>query len=703
MLRDLWNLPILMLTGRFANAAIWTDAKGDRGWYKCGVSVHSVFMAVLALLWCGAIFVSMAGWGLLTAHAYHSRRPGGIRLELGWGEAAAVGLACMCLVGGVLNLLHLILPAILVLLTVAGLTAFGWTLMKERRQSARGRVWSLSQRLGAAAVLMAIGLYLISFVRPAGYGQCEAARAAGSTAYCNLTAFTSLADDTQAYMVFPMEMLETHYFAADPYSQRRIMGSLGFNYYLQDFFLTLGRFRNVALVDGELGVLLLGTLAWGLGERPGLSRGQPLTFVALAAMSREIYWNLSFVWLPCALFVAMAVTSSGETARNRKEAMLVGAVGGASIALKNNYAVYVVLFVVLFQGLEAWQERSWEARLRAWVSGVGLGALGALAVMALWMVDQHHTSGTYFFPVLGHGDEYTTYHLLPTRSIASARQLAKCGLFAVPTLLLGVMEALWARASRFQRVCVAAALASSAASLITGLATGADMLRRYCYPQLMAPVLLVFPLVCVAINARPRGRRAGRSLAAAAAAMVVLGWAADLWNSNTGLDTPRAAWTAHTEDFVAGLRDQPLNSAGVEAEYRAVQKALPAGAAAIESVTYPYLFDFRRNRIDEASFPGMASPPPAPGWPIFGSGEELGAWLQAHGVRYLIYAYVDQALDTKNELRNAADERKPAVVRATGMALVLAHAQYDELARTRRRVYDDGSIYILDLFARRGS
>ena len=70
-------------------------------------------------------------------------------------------------------------------------------------------------------------------------------------------------------------------------------------------------------------------------------------------------------------------------------------------------------------------------------------------------------------------------------------------------------------------------------------------------------------------------------------------------------------------------------------EVRRAQSAIPPGASILENVEAAYGFDWRRNRVLIADYPGMASPPP--GMPLTGTPEDLRRMLVASGVQYLIF------------------------------------------------------------------
>ena len=76
---------------------------------------------MLQLAWvscaCVALFFSLMGWGWLALSALGLRR----RDDLGL--AAAVGMALMCSIGGVLNYFHMVSPAVVLTIFAAGLAA----------------------------------------------------------------------------------------------------------------------------------------------------------------------------------------------------------------------------------------------------------------------------------------------------------------------------------------------------------------------------------------------------------------------------------------------------------------------------------------------------------------------------------------------------------------------------------------------------
>jgi hypothetical protein len=148
----------------------------------------------------------------------------------------------------------------------------------------------------------------------------------------------------------------------------------------------------------------------------------------------------------------------------------------------------------------------------------------------------------------------------------------------------------------------------------------------------------------------------------------------------------------------ASLRDTPIVPDNVTAQYAAVQRAIPTDAGAIATVTNSFLFDYRANAISTADYPGAASLPP--GWPARSDGNALAEYLQAHSLRYLVCSYADFADLDREALKVLHDTGRTQWVHSEAAIILRSHQQYTELAQTRRHLYDDGQIYVLDLATR---
>jgi hypothetical protein len=143
------------------------------------------------------------------------------------------------------------------------------------------------------------------------------------------------------------------------------------------------------------------------------------------------------------------------------------------------------------------------------------------------------------------------------------------------------------------------------------------------------------------------------------------------------------------------LLDIPIVPPSVQAEYAAVQRAIPTDAPTLATVDNPFLFDFRARSISIADYPGAASLPS--GWPSRQDGEVLARYLLANHLRYLVYDYGYFGGFDREAPHVIADASRTQWIHSEARIALRSHLQYAELAQTRLHLYDDGNIYILDL------
>jgi hypothetical protein len=145
----------------------------------------------------------------------------------------------------------------------------------------------------------------------------------------------------------------------------------------------------------------------------------------------------------------------------------------------------------------------------------------------------------------------------------------------------------------------------------------------------------------------------------------------------------------------SALLDTPIVPPGKQAEYAAMQRTIPTDQATLATVGYSFLLDFRSHNISIADYPGAASLPP--GWPSRQTSEALANYLLAHHLRYLVYNYAYFAGFYQESSHVITDASRTQWIHSQAKIALGSHQQYAELARTRRRLYDDGNMYVLDL------
>jgi hypothetical protein len=329
-----------------------------------------------------------------------------------------------------------------------------------------------------------------------------------------------------------------------------------------------------------------------------------------------------------------------------------------------------------------------------------------------WMLSMLASSGTLLYPVFGrgyHGSVYGEY-LAPYAFVNEgdsvgyrAGKALSWDFFLKLVTLLGVLNFMSRRWKIDGREAVL--------SLVLGVMLGVMALTLLA----VAPFRQIFPFVSVALlilitealtGIRPPNRRAEAGAhdradqplrrhlllkwSYALVAVLVVGfltWA--MW------PVTRLRWGIEPIHRIqSGVQAVSLISQQQLQQHRNLQNAIPTGDTLLARLEMPFLLDFRRNPVFIVDWPGGASPPP--GMPLSSGSEELAAYLLSQSIRYVAYSYANEAGFRKKHLSQRLQARHPWV-RTHAEHTFAFHDHLHELGTTRKRIYDDGEVFALDL------
>lgn len=638
------------------------------------MSATILLQFAIAILWCVGLFAAISGYGMLLLRLFGARRPA-------MALAAVAGFSVVILVGGVLNLLHAITVPVLVGFSLIGVLAL-LLLRRIDKQTVTDEA-STPPRVNLSRVDNKVKLLLLFFA------LVFAVRIAATVH----TAYYQQSDDYNFYLAAPKKMLQLHEYAPDPFSERRIMSSVGGNYFLQTLVLAELPLEDVQMADRALGLLLLAVVAFGLADEFELTQLQQAALAVFVLITPQLQFNLTFVLLPSALFLGLVYLATHRTllAEHRNlQALLLGMTTAAIASTKSTYLPHGVLFVLCI-GVLVFSRRNAAAALRT----VLVGAIGCLLVLAPWMVAEHATSGTYFYPLLGKGFHYSSYGLYPPPSGFNPKIiLHKVLPFNIPLLVIFLLEWFWGEDDEQSRSILCFTAATFIASLLVGIATGGDSVRRYNYPAIVPVILLLFVVFSRRVNHLPQMGK-WRLLQACSAVLAVA----------TAIYIGLNSWTHEYSRTLQNLRVTfspfSIEPASVRSQYAAMESAIPTDSGAIVTVDDTFLLDYRTHHIDIADFPGAASLPP--GWPGHSDGEALASYLLSHHIRYLAHSYSRDESERGYLISVMNNKSITQWIRSEDEMMLDSRRLYSDLAKTRKHLYDDGSIYVLDLATRSSS
>lgn len=635
------------------------------------VSVKSLAWFLWALVWGGVLLISFTGWGRFAGRAFRVRK-------LPASVACAVGIAVIIFLGGLLNLLSAIYASVIFVAVAIGLLLY-ILLRKERPEKYRWKsFWGQSSLAGR---LLVIAMLLILAYRVAGTVR--------------LVHF-NVDDDSAAYLALPQKILSTHHFSGDPFSERRNTSSLGGSYLLQDFVLSATSLSNIAMADRTVGLLLLAAIAFDLGTLFELSALQIALLLFLVFLVPQQTFNLTFIVLPVPLLLAMVwllFRAQAEDAETPLQyALLAGIVGGATISLKSTYLPIVGALSVIpyLAGIR-------RNHITTAVKLVFSTAAGILLVLAFWMIAMRLTSGTYLFPILGRGLDYSARGLFPAVvKFSTKRSILKVVIQGSALLVLAIIQL--SRKSKTRYSAFSITVLVSAAFSITALnyASSADSIWRYNFPQFFAAIV-VFYLSAMAIKNQSQQLASTAFVrVVAVAAMLLMIFYYDLAGRKSEPFHEFMQEATNGQATTAGLTGQTLASSELVREYRTAESSIPTNSAVLENTAYSFLLNYRSHNIYLMGWAGASAP--MPGWPFDADPGRLSAYLQRNGFRYVL-------LDSRYMLQNNAimcqdlqmPDRFSEWLKQQLWMNILANHQLDDLMNHYQSTYSDGSMTVVDL------
>jgi hypothetical protein len=308
----------------------------------------------------------------------------------------------------------------------------------------------------------------------------------------------------------------------------------------------------------------------------------------------------------------------------------------------------------------------------------------------------YQSSGTLLYPLLGkgyHGSAYGSY-LHQDMTLLKAIKIAigsAINVYGVSLWLLGFAILHRRTRSISGREAALSLLISAGLGIpILGFSTGGLDSYRYSFPFVSIALIV---LMIIAFTHSESGEQSKLSnTAPLLISMLVAGIM--IGNNSSNL---KIRYSEFAGNIKSGINNVALVSEQQIAQHIKMQQSIAEGETLLTRLEKPFLLNFKRNKIFLADWPGGSSPPP--GMPLYKGSEPLADYLTSQSIKYVAYSYTKEAgysqsfhssdnytenIWQRNQADNAWDFQ----------------ANLKELGNTRKRVYDDGDIFILDLLSR---
>lgn len=633
-----------------------------------------------AFLWGVFVLLAMFGWGWLVLRICSFNK----KIDLGW--QGSLGLAFSVIAGGVFNYFQLVSKTQAIIFILLGCligiaAAFvNLKLIKEYFSA----FWASARINKAVVPLLAVILFIVLI------------RFSLATAFFNFNGI----DDYHAYAVYPVKMIQTGSIGQDPFSERQMLSSLGGQYFLHTFILAVGQLKNVHLIDNGAGFIIFLLVLYGLARSRRLSAAQSLLVVFLGSLIPSPSTNITSFFTSAAIFLACCrfiLEAEFLWPKKYGRLMVLALLSASACALKSNIILPVV-FIFWAYFISQYKSRK---KLYLTARDLMLTTLLVFIFLLPWMLSMLQSSGTPLYPFFGKGNgaftslalgshflEFNVYSLYRLTS----ELIVGLGMF-LPFAFLGWV---WFKAqpgkSRNVALTVWWAAFLGAASLIYG--ENGYALYYYSFSFLVPSALLLLVL-----NWERGDARVSPGFLVSASGVGLAIWAVLCGvyiQQNIGIfQNAKAAVNIERGSLKLGLLNSELVPERELAQYENLQNSVPAGQIILARLDRNFLFDFKRNQIYLADSPGIVSP--SPGMPYGKGSEALAGYLLEQKVRYVAYSYGNEANFGR---ANAGTMLRPHVsplLRAETLASFDFQDNLTELGKTRKRIYDDGKNFVLDL------
>jgi hypothetical protein len=501
-------------------------------------------------------------------------------------------------------------------------------------------------------------------------------------------------DDIAGYLLFPVKMLQTGHYAPDPYSDRRMTG-LGGQQWTQSLVIAPFDLTAINLFDHGIALLLLLLISWEWMRSIGISRSLATIILLVLALTYPNYVNTASFITMSALLSAIFVLLLDEF-RTVNQAILLALLVSGICSLKTTVIPLVGMVLAIHFVATSISTRN----IRPILTGF-LVATVTFILLLPWMLAMHQSSNTYLAPLLGRGNSMLE-SMAGTMPASILRMLLclctaciACGLLIVLCLGHDAVHRRWMWTAAIFPLATAPVI-----FLITEMTGGLGWMR-YAQPFIYGWIALPLTACGIAATSHHRWQRCLGQLAFVAVATVAIG-------QSFGWSRPKNLHGRTLQDLIAGppkviaeqcaaiangIRWKSILPDEDVQRSRAMQSAVPAGAAILERIDFPYLFDFRRNTVFIDDHPGLVYPPP--GLPERPTPAAMRDFLLSHGIRYIAYSYGDEAgfSHANAILANTPKAWDRSVIRHTfGVQDAFAG-----LMKNQRIVYDDRHTAVIDL------
>lgn len=659
------------------------------------------FLAILTLL---LLLTSSYGFGFATMKWV-------IRDEVNYFSLlVVVGISCLIVLGGILNLARIAYPAALYTVLLLGLIFSMQSFISRLkirpqlssffRSDDSAAKLSLLDRLLPPLIVATAAIFFVATLLPS-------------------NAFNH-SDDFQGYFIRPLRMLQTGTLGGDPYDSLGL-DSLGAQFFLDGFFLLKLPIEYVSGFDavfclGVSGMLLIATarkfnLSW-IYVTPAI-----LTFLVINPQSVNVSALYSGVFIILGLLLACCLLteriSESGAAKPMGMAVLVGLLISSLVVLKTTLAFFAAIYAAFFfLGLFAIAPNKRRALLISTTAGL-TAVIATLPWLLLYLPNymaafkDHSHVATETTESLFSLYSSNVSALFSSKDLVYGGSTLGYGVVILLLAILGIFSVVALLRSKghiqlrgYSLVSASVCAAAITACFLNGSLFFSEVAIRYSCPILIATLPFAMLAASLGATANMAPAQPG-SLAQTPLKMAILAGASlvfVLFGSNFYNRIERA-YNQHTtvsfsidDDYIqynlyvlSGKARQTIHD---------VQYQTQAGTKILTWISMPLHLDFSRNEIQTMMDSGLVNP-----WlalPLNGNSVDMVRYLKKQGVRYILWEYHGGGMRNPNEYRMMLTSPYPAY-REIGEHSIYMRDMLTAIMKGGSYLYNQNGLVLFDL------
>ena len=636
----------------------------------------------LCFSWGICIIVSLIGWGGAVKRILFPEH------RVDWGQRAAWGIAWSVIFGGLLNVTWTISQTTILIYICSG-AVYGiidaWANKTSIAEDLNRLINAFKQN-----IFFAIGTAIAFLMTAVQYSA--------SVSWYNFNPH----DDYQAYFVFSQKMLQIGSLGADPFSERRLVSSLGGQSFLNTFSLSLFDERSLYLIDPGCALIIMIGLIIGYCQHKKISKSSTLLIVLALLSINRTHVNITGILIPICLFFSLFRVLEWDNLKTTNiptNAAIIGLLAAAICALKSTLIpACIILFTSSYLFYILGSQIKHKAIYEFCLATIFLGVF-----ILPWSISMYQSSGTLLYPILGrgfHGSIYGGSVKLPNTEI-SPYIASKLNLYAILTLvymptilairfwIIGISKKKIIREATLS-ICIGTVTGSA----IIIFSTGGSDIHRYSYPLLTVMFLVLISVFIETVDKNILNsnlKKLGFIGAVFFSFLVVIRTHdyKSLSYKNFGKDSKSL------DQIVRVFNNIPLVRLDERDKYAKMLDSVPEGTIVLTRLDKPFLMNFKKHTIWIADYPGGASLPP--GMPSFKGEEALADYLVSQSIRYVAYSYGNEANFSRKILEVRLNPEWSFWIRNQASNTFEFQDSLQKLGETRKRIYDDGENFVLDL------